>query len=114
MRRQIIEALTYPRILLLANLEVGECPQNRYFNPEHPSCGSCQQGAECHWLNRHDEFSVLSTIPLETLHESLLFCIDYVDAQCSRADHNVRYCACESCLWVRQARHLAWDYAHPV
>ncbi len=109
MRRRIIEALTYPRMLLLANLDVEECPQNRYFNPAHPSCQHCDQGEECHWLNCNDEFSVLATKPIETLFESLLFGIDYVDAQCSHANHNVRRCACESCHWVRSARHLAWD-----
>ena len=110
MRRRIIEALTYPRILLLANLEVEECPQNRYFNPAHKACQHCEQGEECHWLNCNDEFSVLAQMPMETLFESLLFCIDYVDAQCSRIDHNVRRCVCDSCAWVRRARRLASEY----
>jgi hypothetical protein len=39
-----------------------------------------------------------------------LFSIDYVDTQCSRANHNVRRCACESCHWVRKARRLAREY----
>jgi hypothetical protein len=110
MRRQIIEALTYPRILLLANLSDDQCPQNRYFNPAHPSCRLCAQGDECLWLNRNDEFSVMARKPMQTLYESLLFCIDYVDAQCSFTRHNVRRCACESCQWVRDARRLASEY----
>jgi hypothetical protein len=110
MRRQIIEALTYPRILLLANLGDDECPQNRYFNPAHPSCQHCDQGEECHWLECNDEFSVLALKPMGALYESLLFSIDYVDTQCSRANHNVRRCACESCHWVRKARRLAREY----
>lgn len=109
MRRRIIEALTYPRILLLANLELEDCPQNRYFNPAHPSCQLCYQGKECQWLNCNDQFSVLVEKPIEILYESLLFSIGYVDAQCSRASHNVRRCACESCHWVRRARRLAWE-----
>ena len=110
MRRRIIEQLTYPRMLLLANLDVGECPQNRYFNPAHNACQRCEQGEECHWLNRNDEFSVLAQLPMKTLFESLSFCIDYVDAQNTRANHNVRRCACESCHWVRKARRLACEY----
>jgi hypothetical protein len=93
MRRRIIEALTYPRMLLMANLEIDECPQNGYFNPAHP-----------------DEFTVLARKPVEILYESLLFSIDYVDSQGSRANHNVRRCACESCHWVRKARRIAWEY----
>lgn len=111
MRRRIIEALTYPRILLLANLRDDECPQNRYFNPGHPSCRHCDQREECHWLECNDEFSALAVKPMEVLYESLLFSIDYVDTQCSRTNHNVRRCACESCRWVRKARRLAWEYA---
>jgi hypothetical protein len=110
MRRLIIEALTYPRILLMSNMDVETCPQNGYFNPAHPSCQHCGQGEECYWLNCNDEFSVLATKPIDMLYESLLFSIDYVDAYCSRADHNVRRCACESCDWVRKARRIVWQY----
>jgi hypothetical protein len=110
MRRRIIEQLTYPRMLLLANLDTEECPQNRYFNSAHNACQHCEQGEECHWLNCNDEFSVLAQVPMETLLESLSFCIDYVDAESTRAYHNVRRCACESCTWVRKARRLAWEY----
>lgn len=113
MRRRIIEALTYPRMLVLANLEGKECPQNLYFNPAHAACWQCDQAEECNWLNCNDEFSVLARKPVATLYESLLFSIDYVDAQCSFANHNVRRCACDSCHWVRTARRLAWEYRSP-
>lgn len=112
MRRLIIEALTYPRIVLLANLDGEECPQNRNFNPAHPSCQHCCQREECHWLSCNNEFSVLAEKPIKTLYESLLFSIDYVDMQCSCASHNVRRCACESCQWVREARRLAREYVN--
>ena len=110
MRRRIIEQLTYPRMLLLANLHTEECPQNRYFNPAHNACQHCEQGEECHWLNGNDEFSVLAQVPMEMLLESLSFCIDYVDAESTRAYHNVRRCTCESCAWVRRARRLSQEY----
>ena len=110
MRRRIIEELTYPRMILLANLDVEECTQNQFFNPAHDACQRCEQGEECRWLNRNDEFSVLAQLPMETLFESISFCIDYVGAQNTVANHNVRRCACESCTWVRKARRLAWEY----
>ena len=109
-RRQIIEELTYPRMMLLANLDIEECPQSQYFNPAHNACQHCEQGEECLWLNRNNEFSVLAHMPMEALLESILFCIDYVNAQSTLAEHNVRRCACESCDWVRRARRLAWEY----
>ncbi|MCH8059752.1 MAG: hypothetical protein IIA11_04750 [Proteobacteria bacterium] len=111
MRRRIIEELTYPRMMLLANLAVEECPQNRYFNPARSACQNCEQGEECHWLNCNDDFSVLARMPMKALLESILFCIDYVDAESTRANHNVKRCACESCAWVRKARRLAREYS---
>ncbi len=112
MRRSIIEALTYPRIMLLANLDRKECPHDLVFNPAHEGCQHCDQGEECYWLNINDEFSVLAQQPIDSLYESLQFCIGYVDAHCTHASHNVRRCACECCYWVRSARRLASDYKY--
>jgi hypothetical protein len=114
MRQRIIDALAYPRILVLANLDADECPQNLYFNPAHQTCRHCRQREECRWLNRNDEFTMLSAKPIEALYESLLFCIDFVNAQSAYANHNTRRCDCESCQWVRQARKLAWEYSQSI
>jgi hypothetical protein len=110
MRQRIIEALTYPRIMLLANLKLEECPHQLFFDRADKRCQHCDQDQECHWLNINDEFSVLAQKPMDSLFESLRFCIDYVDAQCSDEGHNVRRCACESCQWVTSARRLASEY----
>ncbi len=112
MRRRIIEALTYPRMMLLTNLDGEQCPEQLYFNPAHERCQNCEQGVECHWLSVTDEFRVLAQEPMGSLYESLQFCIDFVDAQCTGARHNVRRCPCESCHWVRSARQLESDYRH--
>ena len=112
MRRRIIEALTYPRILLLANLDGEECAHNLFFNAAHEGCQHCDRSEECRWLNINDEFSVLMQQPMDSLHELLQFCIGYVDAYCTHASHNVRRCACECCYWVRSARRLASDYKY--
>ena len=108
----MIEALTYPRMVLMANLEGEACPQNRMFNASHESCQACEQGKDCQWLNMNDEFSVLAQKPMDSLYESLEFCIDYMEAACSRSHHNVLRCACESCDWVRATRRLATEYRH--
>jgi len=110
MRLQIIEMLDYPRMLLVANMDYEECPQNQYFNSRHQSCQWCPQGEECRWLNLNDEFTLLAQQSTSKLLDSLLFCIDYVDAQSLHANHDVRRCACESCEWVRNARKLVRDY----
>ncbi len=112
MRQRMIEALTYPRIVLMSNLEDEACPHNLMFNASHESCKACGQGDECQWLNMNDEFSVLAQKPMDSLYASLEFCIDYVQARCTRSHHNVPRCACESCEWVRTARRLAMEYRH--
>ncbi len=108
-RRQIIEALAYPCMLVLSTLDEG-CPQHRYFNPCHPACRACKESEECRWLNSNSEISVLTEKPMEQLYQSLVFGIEYVDAKCTRSGHNVRRCPCESCSWVRQSRRLAREY----
>lgn len=109
-RLRIMEVLHYPRMLLVANMDGEDCPQNLFFNPEQKSCLWCRQGEECRWLNRNDDFSILAEISMKKLIESLLFCIDYVDAQSSYANHDVGRCACESCEWVNNARKLLSEH----
>ncbi|GMR17184.1 MAG: hypothetical protein BMS9Abin32_246 [Gammaproteobacteria bacterium] len=110
MRRRIIESLTYPRILMIAQLDPGDCPLNRYFDAGHQRCRECEQGRECRWLSHNDEFSVLAEQPMERLFEAFSFSIDYVDAQVARQQHNFRRCVCDSCAWLRDARHLAREF----
>lgn len=110
MRRKIIEALTYPRILMISRMDFNACPNNRYFADEDTICQDCGQAQECLWLNLNDEFSMLAEQPMEQLFAAFSFSIDYVDSQVSRDNHNSRRCICETCVWVRDARHLARQY----
>jgi len=112
MRQRFIEALTYPRMLMISLMDFNECPMNRYFNPGHESCQICEQGDECHWLNSNDEFSVLAEQPMDALVGAFVFSTDYVDAYISRQNHNPRRCACETCSWLRDAWHLIREYEH--
>lgn len=108
-RRKMIETLAYPSMFVLSSLD-GGCLQHRYFNPRNPACQNCEAGEECHWLAGNSDVTVLAEKPMEQLYDALAFGIEYLDSQCSRAGHNVRRCACESCEWVRAARRLAREY----
>ena len=110
MRQRIIEALTYPRMLMTGHLDEQNCPLNLYFDHEHESCQYCDKGKQCHWLNRNDEFSMLAKKPMDALIRTFEFSVDYVDAHVTRHHHNPRRCACESCTWLRDARHLVRQY----
>jgi len=110
MRRRIIEALTYPRMLMISRMDAQNCPLNLYYSADHRACQICDQGEECRWMNRNDEFSMLAQQPIEVLFEAFEFSIDYVDAHISRDGHNFRYCTCDSCTWAKNARYLALRY----
>jgi hypothetical protein len=110
MRRRIIEALTYPRMLMISRMDLQDCPMHRYYSADQQACQTCDQGGECHWLNSNEEFSVLIEQPIEALFEAFVFSIDYVDAHISRDGHNFRHCTCETCTWAKDARHLERRY----
>jgi hypothetical protein len=110
MRQEFIEAMTYPRMLMTSHIDASDCPMNRYYNAEHESCQLCEQGEECHWLNRNDEFSVLMEQPMEALVATFEISVDYVDAYLTRENHSSRRCACDSCCWLRDARRLIRQY----
>lgn len=110
MRRQIIEALTYPRMLMISRMDLEDCPMHRYFSADQQVCQTCNQGAECNWLNSNEEFSVLIEQPIEALFEAFVFSIDYVDAHISRDGHNFKHCTCETCTWAKDASYLVRRY----
>lgn len=110
MRTRFIEALTYPRMLMTSTIDIDNCPMHGYFDKTLDACLVCDKGVECLWLNNHDEFSVLARKPVETLFEAFTFTIDYIDAYVTRDNHNPRRCACETCHWLREARHLVREY----
>ena len=114
MRQRFIEALTYPRMLMTAHIDVDTCPMHGYFDKTLDTCLVCEKGTECLWLNNHDEFSVLARKPIESLFEAFTFSIDYIDAYVTREKHNPRRCACDTCHWLREARHLVREYRYHV
>ena len=110
MRTRFIEALTYPRLLMTSTIDVDDCPMHGYFDKTLDACQVCDKGVECLWLNSHDEFSRLARKPINALYEAFTFSIDYVDAYVTREQHNARRCACDTCQWLRDARHLVREY----
>ena len=106
MRRTIIESLTYPRMVMLSQMDAENCPLHLYFDPAYPICRSCEHSGECQWLTDHDEFQALTEKPIQYLYEAMLFSIDYVESHSSLDRHNIRRCACESCTWLRDAKYL--------
>ena len=117
MRRRLIEALTYPRLFVLKDIGLKDCPHDSIFDPAWDRCRNCGLGQECLWLSSLNDFSELSNKPIHTLHASLLYAIRLIETHVENLQHNTSYCDCEACSWTRDAqrlsrafnRHYAWD-----
>jgi len=110
MRRRLLEALTYPRLFVLENIGDQDCPYDSLFNSSCERCRDCHLRQQCHWLSCLNDFADFASKPAHTMHASLLFCIDLIEAHNQRMQHNSAVCACESCSWTREARQLASEF----
>ena len=110
MRRQLIEALTYPRLFVLENIELQDCPHDGVFDSTCEHCHSCGLEQECHWMRCLNDFSDFAGKPTHTLHASLLYSIKLIEKRTEHLQHNSMACVCESCTWTRSARRLAREF----
>lgn len=110
MRRELIEALTYPRLFVLQEIGLKDCPHESVFDAAWDRCRNCGLGQECHWLSCLNDFAELSNKPIHTLHASLLYSIKLVEAQTGEMRHDAMTCDCESCRWTREAKQLSREF----
>lgn len=110
MRRRLIEALTYPRLLVLEAAGRKDCPHNELFDTCSDRCHHCDLIQECHWLSCLDSFAAFSSKPTHTIHASLLYSIKLIDARIEQMGHDSRTCTCESCTWTRDAQKLTREF----
>ena len=75
MRRRLIETLTYPRLFVLENIGLRDCPQDSLFDASCDCCRDCDLRQDCHWLRCLDNFTDLANKPVHTLHASVLYSI---------------------------------------
>ena len=117
MRRRLIEALTYPRLFVLQEVGLRDCPHDSVFDSSWDRCRNCGLGQECHWLSCLNDFADLSNKPMHTLHASLQYSLKLIEAHIAQLQHDAPSCDCEPCSWSRDAQQLsrtfsrefAWD-----
>jgi hypothetical protein len=112
MRRRLIEALTYPRLFILENMSLDECPQDGRFEASCKQCRDCDLGQECHWMSCLNNFDELATKPIHTIHASLLYSINLIEARNEQLQHDSETCTCESCTWTRDALELSLEFTN--
>jgi hypothetical protein len=110
MRQQMIEALTYPRLLILKFIDEKECPHNSLFDATSERCGRCGLNRECHWVSCLDDFSDFEGKPTYTINASLRYGIRLVEAFHSELHHDETVCTCEACSWIREAQRLTEEF----
>ena len=111
MRQQLIEALTYPRILIKNLIEEHNYQHNNLFEATGERCHHCT-GEDCGWETCFQDFRKFEEMPIETLAASLREGIKLVESLYSELHHDETTCTCETCNWVRNAEHLTEECEH--
>ncbi len=110
MRRKLLEALTYPRLLILEDIGLEGCPYDSLFDPSCDRCHRCELRQECHWLACINDFADFASKPSYTMHASLQYSINLIEARSERLQHDSETCTCESCTWSRDAQQLTREF----
>ena len=107
LKRTIIDHLTYPRMVMLKQMNVEGCPLRLRFDATYPACPDCDDSKVCAWLTDHNDFQELSEKPTQHLFDAMLYCIDYIESLANIDSHNISRCACPHCVWYRDAKFLS-------
>jgi len=106
MRRQLIEALSYPSLLVEKQIEERNCPSDGLFDAADDRCHHCDIGRECHWVTCLKEFNDFDGKASHTINASLRYGIRVVEELHSELRHNQTTCKCEACIWIRKSQSL--------
>ena len=111
MRQQLVEALTYPRILIKRLIEEHNYQHNNLFEATGERCSHCE-GTDCCWETCFQDFQKLEGMPIDALAASLREGIRLVESLYNELHHDETTCTCETCNWIRNAEHLTEECEH--
>jgi hypothetical protein len=106
MRRELIEALSYPKLLVQKQIEERNCPHDCRFDATDERCHHCDLGHECHWVTCLNEFDDFDGKANHTINASLRYGIKLVERLHSELRHDEATCTCEACIWIRESQRL--------
>jgi hypothetical protein len=106
MRRQLIEALSYPKLLIQEIIREQDCPHDSLFEATDDRCHHCDIGRECHWVNCLEDFDNFEGKATHTVNASLRYGIKLVGQLKREMRDHESMCNCEACTWVRDAQSL--------
>jgi len=106
MRQQLIEALLYPRLMVMNLIEAGNYPHENLYEATGERCHHCDTTGECKWVTCLQDFRLFDEKSTESLSASLREGIKLVESLHSELRHDETTCTCETCIWIRNAEHL--------
>lgn len=112
MRQQIIEALTFPKILVRQLIEGGNFEHKNLFEATGERCQHCDPDGGCGWENCLQDFRNFDEETTESLSASLREGIKLVESLHRKLRHDETTCTCETCNWIRNAEHLTEECEH--
>ena len=110
MRRELIEALSFPRFLVLQCIEDRDCPHDSLFDAISTRCSDCDLNGECHWIRCLNDFSDFDGKPTHTINASLRYGVRFVESFQSEFRHDQAACECHTCSWIRHAQRLIEEF----
>ncbi len=112
MRERLIEALIYPRLLVMNLIEEGNDPHKTLFEATGERCNHCDLDNDCGWEKCLQDFRHFEDKTNASLSASLREGIKLVEALHSELRHDETTCTCETCNWIRNAEHLTEECEH--
>ena len=97
----ISDLLEYPRWIIEHDVDFTDCKYGGHYNVFIDACAHCRFGSACRWLDRH-KASSLEQASVDELTEALESAVAYLRKTYPH-DHD---CDCETCVWLREARHF--------
>ena len=106
MRRQLIQALSLPKLLVQKIIEEQDCPHDSMFEATDDRCHDCDLSRDCHWVSCLNEFANFEGKATHTINASVRYGINLVVHMHRELGHDQSICKCETCAWLREAERL--------
>lgn len=112
MKEQLIEAVSYPAILVKQLVAAGNYPYRSLYEASGERCHKCEGNGSCGWDTCLQDFRRFEDRSEQFLTETLREGIKLVEALHSELRHDETTCRCETCTWIRNAEHLVEECEH--
>lgn len=106
LKRQIIEALTFPRLQAFEVLDLEKCPSGGRFHSKNDNCKACEAMFPCAWIESNEPFIELAAKSTEDLLQALRIARDFIVSGNHRGTIGRTSCVCEHCRWIGRADRL--------